>query len=574
MGMVSGAVSLIILVSFIGLIRVKPGLEKYSTLIPLIVPISVGVVGGFSPPIVGMMLSLLLIAAGNWLRRKNKLLEFTSFLLAGLIFAWIGFRIQFIQMALRSRYIYLSWLSIPLTVTWLLLIGRSVEFAHLELGKEKPRLFLGTLLVIGTSFTAIVALQPEQGLGTAYQLGFSLIGILIGLLIVTPEKYVTSIVSRQLGFILAGLALIGVVKSLTAFVLLVPIAPLALPAATKSLAFTRSVSISDTKPSLADRLARRYVGSRGLGIAIIYLSLSIIGLTSIWFLRRPGRIQGFALASSLILPTLLVFAGKRAVTYFRSWEPSIRRLGSGSASVFGTPFNSGNIEEAREQVLELVDTDSSTNYVATPDVTAVVQAENEELLKRSFSRADVVTPDGFGLIWAAHIHDLPLESRVAGIDLIDEILESPKQLEAFLLGSKPGVAEKAAERMSEKYENVKIAGTHHGYIPVDHEEVISKINQANPELLFVGMGVPNQEKWIIANMDRINANVVMGVGGSFDVLSGNLPRAPRWMRERGLEWLYRIWLEPARLFQARWIPYFMGRVLWDKAKYSLREEIL
>lgn len=574
MGTVSGVVSLILLAGFTGLIRVKPGIAKYSVLIPLIVPISVGVMDGFSVPIAGMIVSLILIASGKWLRQRNRFLEFASFSLAGLIFAWIGFRIQFIQMAPQGKYIYFTWLSIPLTVIWLLLIGRSVEFAHLEIGNEKPRLFIGTLLVIGASFTAIVALQPDQALGTAYQLGLSLIGTLVGLLLFTPEDRVTSIVSRQFGFILAGLALIGVVKSLTAFVLLVPIAPLALPAATKSLAFTRTGIASESRPSLIDRLAERYVGSRELGIATIYLSLSVIGLTSIWFLMRPGRVQGLLLGASLLLPPLLVFGAKRTVNYFHSWDPSIYGSASGSASIFDTLFNTGDIEEAREEILELAEEDSSTSYVATPDVTAVVQAENDELLKNSFSRADVVTPDGFGLIWAASIHDLPLERRVAGIDLIEEVLGSSEELEIFLLGSRSGVAEKAGEQMTERHENVEIVGTHHGYIPVDQGEVIKEINQADPDLLFVGMGVPKQEKWITENLGKIDANVVMGVGGSFDVLSGQLSRAPRWMRERGLEWLYRIWLEPGRLVQAGSIPYFMGKVLWEKAKYELREEIL
>ncbi|MFB6215283.1 MAG: WecB/TagA/CpsF family glycosyltransferase, partial [Candidatus Bipolaricaulia bacterium] len=111
-------------------------------------------------------------------------------------------------------------------------------------------------------------------------------------------------------------------------------------------------------------------------------------------------------------------------------------------------------------------------------------------------------------------------------------------------------------------------------IPVDSREVVSEINEIEPELLLVGMGVPKQEDWITEHIDSLNANVVMGVGGSFDVLSGNLPRAPQWMRQKGLEWLYRIWLEPQRLGKARLIPYFMAKVYWEKAKLVLKDEIL
>jgi len=576
MGTLSGAVSFALLGCFFWLTRLKKLPNWLSVFTPLVIPISVGLVHGFSAPITGMIVSLALIAVGGFFRQKSRLLELTSFFLAALVFAWVGFRIQFIQVALNGRYIYFSWLSVPLTVAWLLLIGRSVEFAHYKLGRKKPKLFLVTLLVIGTSFLGIVALQPDQNLAPAYRLGFSFIGALIGWLVLGPEKKLTAIGARGTGFVLAGLALIGVVKSLTAFVLLVPIAPLAIPAARKSLAFTRSAVATDHRSGFVDRLAGRYVGSRSLGVAIIYLSLSVIGLTSIWFLRSPGRLQGGLLGSSLVFPFLLTLAANRAVRYFRHWNPSIfEKNGSDVAAIFGTSFTSGEISQVREEIMEdVAGKNDNTSYVATPDVTAVMQAERKDLLENSFGRADVVTPDGFGLIWAALVHDLPLKERVAGIDLIEEILGTSRELEVYLLGSRSGVAEKAGERINNQYEAVTIAGTHHGYAPVKSEAVVEEINEADPDILFVGMGVPKQERWITEHIHELEANVVMGVGGSFDVISGNLPRAPRWMRDKGLEWLYRIWLEPGRIIKARWIPYFMLRVLWEKGKRTLRKEIL
>ncbi len=561
---------------FFWLTKQKKWPNWLSVFTPLVIPISVGMLHGFSAPITGMTVSLALIAAGKFFRQKSRLLELTSFFLAALVFAWVGFRIQFIQVAFNGRYIYFSWLSVPLTVAWLLLIGRSVEFAHFKLGRKKPKLFLITLLVIGTSFLGIVALQPDQNLAPAYRLGFAFIGALIGWLVFGPEKKLTAIGTRGIGFVLAGLALIGVVKSLTAFVLLVPIAPLAIPAARKSLAFTRSAVATDRRPGFADRLARRYVGSRSLGVAIIYLSLSVIGLTSIWFLRSPGRLQGGLLAASLVFPFFLTLAANRTVRYFRHWSPAIsEKNGSDVADIFGTSFTAGAINEAKEEIMEDVARENEeTSYVATPDVTAVMQAERKDLLDNSFGRADVVTPDGFGLIWAASVHDLPLKERVAGIDLIEEILGSSRELKVYLLGSRSGVAEKAGRRVENNYAAVTIAGTHHGYDPVKSKEVVEEINEANPDILFVGMGVPKQERWITEHINELEANVVMGVGGSFDVISGDLSRAPRWMRDRGLEWLYRIWLEPGRIIKARWIPYFMLRVFWEKGKRTLRKEIL
>lgn len=572
-GLASGIISLLITVVVLGLSRKISRLEGLVYFLPLIVPLSTGITGGFSPPVVGLTASLVLLTAVNLPRKGGKVVRLSGFLIAALLFSLIGFRIQFIQMAPSGSYVYFTWLSIPLTVIWLFLISRSVEFTHYELGRKKWRLFIVTLLAITFSFLIIVALQGEQNLGTALQLGTALLGGLSALLVIPPKGEATSIISSQLGFILAGLALIGVVKSLTAFVLLAPIAPLILPNVRRSLAFTRATTAPSTSPNLINKLIQRYAISYPIGIVFLYVSLSFLGLASVWFIWNPGVIQGAILGSGvLILPSLLTGVNKVG-RHLQSWNPSISSKPTGTVNIFGTKFNFGNLTEAKRKLNKLTRTEG-TSYVATPDVTAVIQAEQNDLLTRSFAHADMVTPDGFGLIWASSVHDLPLEDRVAGIDLIDEILSVNQQMDVYLLGSNPGVAEKAGSRISNIYDRVDIVGTHHGYIPVDSEEAISEINELNPDLLFVGMGVPKQEEWIMDNIDKIEASVVMGVGGSFDVISGDLPRAPRWMRDRGLEWLYRIWLEPERLGKARSIPYFMSKVLWEKMKLILRNEIL
>jgi N-acetylglucosaminyldiphosphoundecaprenol N-acetyl-beta-D-mannosaminyltransferase len=458
-------------------------------------------------------------------------------------------------------------------MTWLLVISRSVEFVHAELDREKWRLFVVTLLLIALSFLLIVVLQHEQKLTTAFQLGLTFIGSSAGLLVFGRKEEFSSVVFRQLGFILASLALVGLVKSLTALVLLVPIAPLAIPAARGSLAFTSAQSVAGTDSSWLDRTLKEHLGSSSLGIALLYISLSYIGLASWWFIRYPGVAQTVTLALGAVLLPSLFYLANRAVVKLRNWDPSLVTTGRGSGEIFGTSFNFSRLTDTCREIARLAD-DKPTSYVATPDVTAVVRATKDDLLSKAFSRADVVTPDGFGLIWASRVHDLPLKQRVAGIDLVEEVLDSDRTINVYLLGSKPGVAEKAGDVISRKYEGIEIAGTHHGYIPVENDEIVSEINAKNPDLLLVGMGVPKQEEWIIEHIDSLNANVVMGVGGSFDVFSGNLPRAPRWMRDRGLEWLYRIWLEPKRLGKARLIPYFMAKVYWEKLKLLLKDEIL
>ncbi len=547
---------------------------KFVYLFPLLIPVSVGVIDGFTPTIIGLIASISIISGTNRLSGGNKLFEWLGFLAGALVFALVGFRIQYIQTALSGKYVYFTWLSIPITVSWLLVISRSVEFVQNEMGRRKWRLFMVVLLSIAFSFLLIVMLQGDQNLRPAFELGLAFVGASLASLVYPPGKEHAGIVSRQLGFILAGLALVGLVKSVTAFVLLVPITPLVIPATRGSFAFTRTAGRDVSDPSFITRLTRRYVGSEEIGVGLLYVSLSYLGLASAWFIRNPGIVQASALLSGVIvLPTLFSVASK-TINYLKDWRPDIFREGPGSGTIFGTRFNSTDLEETREELLSLIRAEE-TKYVATPDVTAVIRAEKDKFLRGAFRIADLVTPDGFGLIWAANLHGLPLKSRVAGIDILEEIFACDRSLTVYLLGSKPGVAKKAGENIEREYERIEVVGNHHGYIETEGpESVISEINETDPDLLLVGMGVPKQERWITENKEKVNASVVMGVGGSFDVISGNLPRAPRWMRERGLEWLYRIRLEPRRLGKARLIPYFMAKVYWEKAKVNLREEIL
>src|SRR5262249_30683137 len=149
---------------------------------------------------------------------------------------------------------------------------------------------------------------------------------------------------------------------------------------------------------------------------------------------------------------------------------------------------------------------------------------------------------------------------------IDFMLEICKAAEAgghsiYLLGSAPGVAEQAKEKLHDMYPGLKIVGTGHGFFkPSEEPSVIRRIHQKNPSRLFVVMGMPAQEKWIARHLTALGVPVVMGVGGSFDVLSGKLRRAPRWMRRVGIEWVYRFAQEPWRWRRIAQLPVFMWKV--------------
>jgi N-acetylglucosaminyldiphosphoundecaprenol N-acetyl-beta-D-mannosaminyltransferase len=161
--------------------------------------------------------------------------------------------------------------------------------------------------------------------------------------------------------------------------------------------------------------------------------------------------------------------------------------------------------------------------------------------------------------------DTPLPAFIPGIDLMTEMcrLACDEERSIYLLGAQPGVAEKAAANLQAIFPGLKVAGTHDGYFSREHEEqnVIAEIRDRAPSFLFVGMNVPWQEKWISRHLRALDVPIVMGVGGSFDVLSGQLRRAPLWMRRFGVEWVFRTLQQPWRLQRIKDLPVFMWRVL-------------
>jgi len=171
----------------------------------------------------------------------------------------------------------------------------------------------------------------------------------------------------------------------------------------------------------------------------------------------------------------------------------------------------------------------------------------------------MVIPDGIGLVYASKILKHPMKERVTGIDFLGRALEHLAQTgkSVFLFGSKPGIAEKAAEKMKETYPGLKVAGTRNGYFkPEEEEAILEEINAAEPDLLCVALGSPKQELFVLKYKDRLKAKAAIGVGGSLDVWSGELKRAPEFYRKHGLEWLYRFIQEPSRYKRMAALPLF------------------
>jgi N-acetylglucosaminyldiphosphoundecaprenol N-acetyl-beta-D-mannosaminyltransferase len=236
---------------------------------------------------------------------------------------------------------------------------------------------------------------------------------------------------------------------------------------------------------------------------------------------------------------------------------------SGSLRILGSRVDFVTTQNTLELVERFI-ASGQPHHLITGNTLMLLEAERDAELRRILDQAALVVPESSGILWASHVLERPLEGFTPGIDLMLAIcrMAQEKGHPAFLLGSAPGVAEIAGRALAARFPALRLAGTHHGYFQASEEPaVIGLIRRAKPSILFVGMGMPAQEKWIARHLESLGVPLVMGVGGSFDVLSGKLRRAPPLMRRAGVEWLYRLAQEPWRWRRIAQLPVFAWKVL-------------
>ncbi len=209
--------------------------------------------------------------------------------------------------------------------------------------------------------------------------------------------------------------------------------------------------------------------------------------------------------------------------------------------------------------------DAGFMHIITADSLAIVKAKKELDFKAKMEAAEMVVPDGAGIVWAADFLGTPLPGRVPGVALVGQICEASvkENYKIFFIGSKPGIAAQAAEIVKGNT-GANIVGVEHGYFKADSEDeekMLQKIADSGADIVFVALGVPRQEDFITKLRKYAKHIVAIGVGGSFDVISGTLPRAPQWMQNCGIEWLFRLWLEPKRITRMIEIPIFVLKVM-------------
>jgi len=232
-------------------------------------------------------------------------------------------------------------------------------------------------------------------------------------------------------------------------------------------------------------------------------------------------------------------------------------------TILGVPVDVVDYDDTMRVITEYLEGDEP-RLIATADASGIDIAQEDAEFMEILQTADLVTPDSIGVLWAGKRLGAGFKERVSGVELVDRLvaLSAKQGHRVYFLGAAPGVAEIAAEKMRLRHPGCNIVGARHGFFPASDDEVVAhEVASAKPDILFVAMGIPRQEKFIRKTQAIIKAKIAMGVGGSLDVFSGTVKRAPALVQKLHLEWLWRTLANPKKLAKAKRLPKFAWRVL-------------
>jgi N-acetylglucosaminyldiphosphoundecaprenol N-acetyl-beta-D-mannosaminyltransferase len=542
---------------------VAASFEGFPHSIFIVFPICVVLIGtGARLEALGFAIGLLIVALefpktreGSWLQG----------LTAGAVVAVCGFRVQFLTHP-AGGYVYLSTLSIPLTIGWIMVILRSREGLRRSLPRPAVQIAIDSVLLLDAVLLALISPQVRAE-PIAFFLPFSLLGLIPGAILAAYRRKGPVSVHRIVAFGLAVYGIEGVMKGPLSLSLLAPLAVISLPMVTTSHAFLAPLLFGVHPQPLPRWFSKR--GYTQGGFILFLLSLSSALALGAVLAAHQNPAYGL-----LVLGGFPVLLGVHLSRYrIVSWLS--RRVIKGDCnrcSLFGVGFHNVTLHEAVASVEEMLRHPGCSYTVVTPNSTALLQSRRDPSLFAAYQKADLVLADGIGIVWASRLLGLPLKERVTGIDLSEALLERANLngYRVFLLGGKEGTAAGAAHRLKERFPDLPIVGTHHGYFCND-EEPLAAVRKVDPQILLVGMGVPKQELWMSKHAARLAVPLMVGVGGAFDIFSGRRRRASlRWQR-LGLEWFYRVLRQPQRVIGARMITQFIATVLgaWLARQLSL-----
>jgi N-acetylglucosaminyldiphosphoundecaprenol N-acetyl-beta-D-mannosaminyltransferase len=222
------------------------------------------------------------------------------------------------------------------------------------------------------------------------------------------------------------------------------------------------------------------------------------------------------------------------------------------AHLLGVSIDPLTMDKAVESCVDLCHAPRASHMVMTVNASHLCMARSDPALKQACEAADLTVADGMSVVWALRASGQAVPERVAGVDLMSNLLSAAEanQLSVFFLGARPEVVKTLVEKCRHTHPSLNVAGFRDGYFgPEQHEAIVEQIRNSGAHMLFVGMPSPFKETWCEKHRERLNIPIILGVGGSFDVLAGYIKRAPRWAQTMGLEWAWRLMMEPRKLWK-------------------------
>ncbi|KUK88828.1 MAG: Glycosyl transferase, WecB/TagA/CpsF family [Synergistales bacterium 58_81] len=538
--------------------------DQYQFLKDICLMAAWGLCGIWSPdPSVRLVIAMGLLSAiiGVGQRVRPKFPWLLGFFIIGVVFASTGLGISFIGFP-GGEFLFLNrYSSILATALWV-----GIFPLLLQEMDQVPGL-AGFLSAVTWIVMLIVTGLSRQHIYGAFYM--TLVGVVI--LAVFWSRHGHSYrrlgepVAALWGTLIAGTSIMGVSKGVTfSTLMLIPLGLFAIPMVEASFNIVSRAFSSRPQGTLF--LYRRLV-SRGMdhtpAVRAVGSLCAVLGAAVASFQLRDESMALAALLSSTILLggfLFVVSSGKsRSVPY------------SSKSYLWGTPIDSVSDDYALGRIRSWVLQGGPGRYIVTLDALSALRAKDDSSFRQIVRGADLVLPDGRGLTGALNFLGTPVLQRIPGVDFVERMcrLASIEGWPVFFLGGAPGVANKAAEKLRSLYPGLVIGGIRHGYIePMDLPGILEDIRRSGSRFIFVGMGVPRQEYWIGEHHSELDGTVSIGVGGSFDVISGNLKRAPLFLQKAGLEWLFRLVQEPWRWSRVRRLPLFVFHVILTKLGFS------
>ncbi|MDO9508524.1 MAG: WecB/TagA/CpsF family glycosyltransferase [Thermovirgaceae bacterium] len=367
------------------------------------------------------------------------------------------------------------------------------------------------------------------------------------------------------GTLLAGTSILGVSKGVTfSTLMLIPLGLFAIPIAEASYNIVNRAFSSRPQDTLF--LYRKLV-SKGFdhtpAVRTVGALCAVLGAAVASFQLRDERMTAAALLFSAI-----ALGGALVVMSMRS------RTGaqiSGRSSIWGVPVDNISVDYALGRIRSWIHQDMGGRYIVTLDALSALKAREEPEFRNLVRGADLVLPDGKGLISALGFLGSPVVQRIPGVDFVERMCRqaASEGWPVFFLGGAPGIAQRTAARLEKMYPALIVGGTVHGFIDeLDMSDVLGAIRRSGSRFVFVGMGVPKQESWMSIYGKTLDGTVSIGVGGSFNVISGDLKRAPAFLQSMGLEWLFRLAQEPWRWCRVCRLPLFVLHVILTRMGFS------